>query len=104
MFDETYSTYPEDLKLFKELGLEPFDKILNWSSIKVGECEVDNCAIEIFVEGYPAQFWRFIIHYENDSKKEVRTGSGSLTQYWESIRLISSGCLVISDVNFAEKD
>lgn len=93
-----YGTYREDYLLFEELKLSKFDNIPNWTSIRVGECEVNDCNVDIWVEGAPAQFWTINIEFPLGEKKRISTGSGALSDYWKSIEDICSGCLVIDNM------
>lgn len=46
----------------------------------------------------PAQFWRFEISTERNEKFEVKTGSGSLSDYWPGILQIAEGMLVVKQI------
>ena len=90
-------TYESDLKLFHELGLKTF-KTNNQEKLFVGEYKLPHCDkanVKISVICMPAQFWEFEIETDEDYKCVVATGSGTLSNYWQSILLIAEGCLEI---------
>jgi hypothetical protein len=59
-------------------------------------------SIRIYVQGFPAQFYRFEITRKADEKNytgmerlEVKTGSGSLQKYWPMAIAVASNCLTV---------
>lgn len=93
-------TYTQDLELFKELGLDTFETNDNeW--VFVGEYKLPNydvAKVKIYVMCMPAQFWKFEIETEEDMKFEIKTGSGYLSTYWESIMLVATGMFVAKEL------
>ncbi len=52
--------------------------------------------VDIWVTGAPAQFWTFKVYCAETKKTyRVTTGSGGLTDYWDSIQKIANDMLVI---------
>jgi len=86
------STYGNDLDLFKELELKPFNGIPERKEYFVGDIQLDKqTLIEIYVIGYPALFWKAQIYKGKERKyfKSINTGSGSLSDYWCVIKIIA---------------
>ena len=55
--------------------------------------------IEATVTCMPAQFWRFKIYCsENNKTTHISTGSGGLTDYFETMKSIADGMIVIKSV------
>lgn len=100
MFDDRASTYTEDYKIFKELGLEPFKDLDTHKRHFVGDFKRPDELVKIYVEPYPAQFWVFEI-YNKDGKKiqEISTGSGSLRDYWQTVEQMLNGMISIENFN-----
>ena len=83
---ERVKTYPWDLVLFKELGLQPFD-IKSGYKHHVGKVDFENDSwVRIWVVGKPAQFWEFEI-YDKEAKTryKVNTGSGTFGDFWPCV-------------------
>ena len=100
-FFNTAQTYTQDLQLFKELGLKPF-KVNCREKKYVGDYvlpDYDIGKIKIFVECYPAQFWSFEVETCEGEKLEISTGSGTLSEYWESVIHVATGCFVVTKLN-----
>lgn len=94
----TARTYSCDLGLFKELGFSQFQTDYQ-KELFVGEHKIDcKSKIKAYVTCMPAQFWRFEITTVQNQKFEVKTGSGSLSDYWPSILQIAEGMLVIKQI------
>lgn len=92
-------TYPADLKLFKELGLQPFS-IATREKTYIGQHwfpDYKKTSVKIWVTCMPAQFWTFEVTTESGAIYLVETGSGLLTEYWDSIEKIATNCLVVSE-------
>ena len=90
--------YDWDKKLFSELGLEMFS-IDDQEWHEIGEHKLpehDQASIKVSVCCMPAQFWKFEIQTEEGERYKVQTGSGSLTTYWESIKLIAQNMMVVN--------
>lgn len=83
-FFNTISAYPQDIQLFKELGLQPFKDIPTRERYFVGQINEESGSwMKIWVEGLPAQFWFAEIHSEeNHQTVKLSTGSGSFSDYW----------------------
>lgn len=95
------STYSSDLKLFKDLGLEPFKNIAAGAEYFVGEVKFENGSwVKIWVYPMPALFWKFEI-YDAESKKSTiaTTGSGALINFWPSVKLIAENMFVIDTIS-----
>ena len=87
-------TYQVDLPLFEKLGLKKFS-INDREKHFVGTVNLDDRSVSIYVECYPAQFWEFRVKSVDAGEFKVSTGSGSLTDYWDSVEHIMDGCLVV---------
>lgn len=89
-------TYRADLKLFEELGFEPFE-VEGRERFFVGKHKIETyekAIIKVFVTCYPAQLWDFEI--ENDTSKfTVSTGSGCLIDYWQTAILFAKGLVLL---------
>ena len=99
---ETAETYSWDLKLFHKLGLKTFhiDITKNKKDYYIGKVKFENGSyVKIWVYCCPAQFWHFEV-YDNDGKRfyKVRTGSGSLSDYWPSVDLIARNMFVVEKI------
>ena len=91
------STDRADLKLFQELGLKPFKDISTHKRHYVGVVRFEgDSTVEIYVTPCPAEFWGFEVHCgENGKSYKVTTGSGSLSDFWPSVKLIAENMLVV---------
>lgn len=99
-FDEPSTPYKDDLHLFEELGLIKFS-LPNWQEEFIGEVDEKDYKIKVWVECAPAQFWTFEI-YNKEAKKityKISTGSGSLSDYWETIENFAQGMLTAKMIN-----
>jgi len=98
-FFDNYGIYSWDRKLFEELGLKAFDNIPVHKKHYVGQVRGDEGGyIKIWVTGLPAQFWDFRVFCAESKKTyEVTTGSGSLSDYWESVKKLMEGMLVVKE-------
>lgn len=91
-------TYRCDLELFQNLGLNTFTTD-NKDQLFVGEYKLphyDKTSVKIYVTCMPAQFWKFEIKTDEDCKYVIKTGSGSLSEYWDSVMLVATGCFVVN--------
>ena len=94
MFD-TADTYDSDLPLFAELRLKPFKNIPSRKRHYIGVVRLDQeRTVEIYVTPVPAQFFEFDINCDGKRYK-VTTGSGCLSDYWPSAKLIAENMLVV---------
>lgn len=92
----TCKTVGRDLKLFKQLGLKPFEAKLRKSHY-VGKVSLsDGSWIRIWVDCWPAMFWRFQIFKKSTGEYlHVNTGSGALTNYWNTAVRMAEGTISI---------
>jgi len=95
-------THNEDIQLLKKLKLKVFQDIPNGEKCYLGEAQFKpfrgarfsetTIRIKVYVVGYPAQFWTFLVEtYYRDTKKLLRavkltTGSGCFTEYWNVLK------------------
>lgn len=105
---EDISQYSTDVMLLRSLGLP------NWTG-KLGvethigdvrpfaeeEPTDQQTLISVYVTAVPTQVFHFIIlrrseNFDGMEKLEVRTGSGTLENYWEMALAVTSNMLVIS--------
>lgn len=95
---ETCETLRKDLKLFAKLELPPF-KVRRGERTLVGKIKLkDGSYIKVWVTAAPAQFWHFEVYCaENDRVHKLSTGSGSLSDYWNAIRMMAQGLLVVEE-------
>jgi hypothetical protein len=94
----TASTHSSDTALFKTLGLEVFSEIPSNIERFVGEVNFKNGSkAKIWVRPMPAQFWK-IEMFLSEYKRVVviTTGSGALSTFWNTIKLIADGMLDIA--------
>jgi hypothetical protein len=96
---ETCETLKIDLPLFAELRLLPF-KACRSERALVGKVTLAGGSyVKIWVTAAPAQFWHFKVYCAENSKvHKVSTGSGSLSDYWPSVRLMAEGLLTVDEV------
>lgn len=90
-------TYIHDLDLFKELGFENFS-VNHQNEIPIGTHKLEHyekAEIKVFVTCMPAQFWRFEIITDEDKSFNIKTGSGTLSDYWKTAVLFAEGMLVV---------
>lgn len=93
-------TYSCDIPLFHKLGLTPFETS-NHEKIIVGKCVLpfdDNASVEISVRCMPAQFWEFNVNTVDGRHYKITTGSGTLSDYWDTISKVAEGMLVIEQI------
>lgn len=90
-------TYTWDLPLFKELGLQPFEKALHGEQFEVGRVRLDAGEITVSVTCVPEQFWAFDIFPADGDGHPIHliTGSGSLGQYWPTVLLFLKGMIAV---------
>jgi hypothetical protein len=91
-------TYRTDLELFQELGLKTF-KTDSREELFVGEYKLphyDKANVKISVTCMPAQFWKFEVETDEDYKCVIKTGSGALSDYWQSVLKVAEGCFVVN--------
>lgn len=91
-------TYQVDLELFQELDLKTF-KTDSQEQFVVGEYKLPNykkAKVKISVTCIPAQFWQFEVETDEGRKFHIETGSGSLSDYWDSIMKVAEGMFVVN--------
>lgn len=93
------STYSSDRPLFKSLGLTPFTDIPANKEHFVGEVKFKNGSIvKIWVCPLPAMFWKLEVFIAKSKRTAVvSTGSGTLNDFWNTIKLIADYML---DINY----
>lgn len=92
------TTYSWDLPLFEKLGLKPFE-IENQEKTFIGEHKLpdyDKASVKIWVTCMPAMFWHFEVTTDEGKVFKIDTGSGSLSNYWDSIEKIATDMLVVN--------
>lgn len=79
-------TYPQDLKLFKKIGFEPFEVKLNISTL-IGKYNYGNGSyIKVYVTAYSktSQFYNVEIYIKELNKiVHLTTKTGSLVDFWD---------------------
>lgn len=94
----TASTYSSDKTLFKLLRLEPFINIPTNEDYFVGEIKCQNASvIKIWVIPMPALSWKVEVSvYESNKTFVIKTGSGALIDFWNTIKQFADNMLDIS--------
>lgn len=100
-----YRLYEEDRALMSELGLEPHVQFKHgeWKTLGTYEhrpSELVWARVTIECCAMPAHFWRFSIEQadvEDVQSMTLKTGSGSLTEYWPTVLHVANGCLHIEE-------
>ena len=91
-------TYNKDLALFQELGFKVFQTDNN-DKLFVGEYKLldyNKAKIKIFVRCLPEQIWSFEITTLADEFFMLQTGSGALSDFWDSAFNIAAGILIVT--------
>lgn len=91
-------TYQVDLELFQELDLKTF-KTDSHEQFVVGEYKLPNhkkAKVKISVTCMPAQFWQFEVETDEGNKFNIETGSGSLSNYWDSVIKVAEDMFVVN--------
>ncbi len=98
---EFFFPYKSDIKLLNKLGLPIWEAKLG-EEFYLGEVfpfskeNGKSISIKIWVTCTPAQFYRFIVHNSGaDIFAEIKTGSGSLTKYFQMALAVAEGSLQI---------
>ena len=93
--------YDWDLPLFAELKLKPFDA-KTWEETFVGDIKIEDGEggnVKLFVTCVPAQFWKAEISWDDRSDKLLlETGSGSLKDYWPTIKDLASRMVLVDKI------
>jgi hypothetical protein len=96
------STYTRDLLLFKGLGLKPFSKAKHGEELFVGKVRIQETGtVDVFVTCFPAQFWRLVIHSTEGRDITLKTGSGTLQDYWPIAQKFAESMVVVEEVKVA---
>ena len=93
-------TYRADSELLHKLGLKTF-KTDNQKQFVVGKYKLPNykkANVKISVTCMPAQFWQFEVETDEGGKYNIETGSGSLSDYWDSVLKIAEGMFVVNAI------
>jgi hypothetical protein len=92
--------HADDLPLFQELGLPPFDLTSPAHDYEVGTVLLSggNAVVRIALDALPAQFWKFYITDIEGHSSIYHTGSGLLSSFWPSVALIAENRLVCVDL------
>jgi hypothetical protein len=97
----TAKTYSKDYDLFAKLGFKRFSIDDQFKTLIGTYSFDDESFIKVWVTCFPAQFWHFEIYCaEVDKTYYFATGSGCLSDYWNSIELIATGMLCQSNDDF----
>lgn len=96
--DFRIKTYDWDVALFRDLGLPLFDGIPSHALYGVGTVKVGDSTVTLWVEPMPAMFWTAEIETPGERRYKVTTGSGSLSDFWPSIKKIAEGMLVVEEI------
>jgi len=87
-----------DLILFEKLGLKPF-KTSSRDRFLVGEYKLphsEKATIKISVTCLPAKFWCFEVITVQDEAFIIETGSGTLSEFWDSVIKVAEGLFTVS--------
>lgn len=104
MFDD-YTYYQDDKRLLEELKLELFTKVPIHTERFLGTVDYHGSTIKVWVQGAPAQFWKFDIvtiegnHVEEDlgidledwNKMDESAKSDAVFEYVQDQRLFEWG-------------
>lgn len=93
-------TYQEDFELFQNLGLKRF-KTDSRKKFIVGEYKLphyEKGKVKISVTCLPAQFWEFEVETIDGKKFNIKTGSGTLSNYWDSVLKVAEDMFVVNPV------
>lgn len=96
----------EDIQLLRDLNLpawkaQAMEETYLGDVTQISSRGDDQSRIEVFVTPMPTQFYRFEIYRRSEESNEmetltVKTGSGTLTQYWPMVQAIARHMLVVS--------
>jgi len=103
LFFSDAETYSSDFKLFEELGMKRF-KTAYKDPLYVGTVVTEDYKVKLTVECWPAQFWTFEIYNKDADLMTYKgnTGSGALSDFWPTIKLLAEGMIDIKIVNNIE--
>jgi len=88
--------YSEDVKLFESLGLK-FPVVHHSQEVEIGTVTLyESAKVTIWVDQIGAVFWRFKIVDIDKRTHHISTGSGSLSRFWPTIKLIANGAMTIN--------
>lgn len=106
---EGYKPYEEDLPLLATLGLPEWRAPLREehligevSPFANSESEMQRVTVRCFVRCAPGQAWRFEVirpaqsgSIDDLEQLEIRTGSGTLSQYWPMVLAVAQQMIVV---------
>jgi len=84
-----------DYELFKKLGLPKYEGIPTHAKHYVGNAQIGDASVDIYVTPMPATFWEFYIRFPNGKLQEIKTGSGGLSRYWKTLEDVCTGMIEI---------
>jgi hypothetical protein len=102
LLDDIEKPYSWELDFYKKNNipfweLKPNEKTKDLGRIYKAE---DGSYIKAIVKSYPALFWEFeIFCAENKTITKTSTGSGGLMNYFETMKLIAEGMIVVDSIN-----
>lgn len=90
------ATHSSDYELLDKLGLKRFVGAPHAEWYDLGTVEDDWASVKVEVSCWPAQFYRFTIEPKEPDVQAgvIRTGSGSLSEYWPVVEKVINGCIV----------
>ncbi len=101
IFFKDIKPYSQDLNLFHKLGFDIFN-INDHEEHLVGEYKFptdEPSKVKVFVTCMPAQFWRFEILNHSGEQINISTGSGLLTDYWNSVEKFATGLINVDKIS-----
>jgi hypothetical protein len=63
--------------------------------VKMGKVSEGQATVRIWVTCSPAKFWEFEVTDIEGVRHHVRTGSGCITDFWPSVKLVAMNMLVV---------
>ena len=100
------ATYNSDEHLFKQLGLPLFEDAPHATYLAIGRVNFeDGSYIDVSVQCWPAQFWKFEIYkHEKNENYVMTTGSGLLSDYWQTASMIAENMVGIKFVGIGDRE
>ena len=103
-----YEAYQDDHALLAELGLPTVLRVgtpVNGHGFHIlgtvpADTERGRCSVDVSVQCWPAQFWRFVVKGDlpDTHAATVETGSGAFRDYWPSVELMAIGMFHVKEV------
>ena len=78
-----------------KLGLTLPKEYPHSEEIALGTAKIGSATVDVFVQAWPAKFWRFMVTDIEGHKWEINTGSGSLSGYWPSVVHVAQACFCV---------